>query len=121
TPISMQRAHPEKAAHRLPSPTPVESAPAFHHPAPRPKTRATSPTPSSTLCSPSATRSSPSASPASKSTSSSNNSSPNQPTRSCKSPTDFPTPTHRSEEHTSELQSRENLVCRLLLEKKKII
>src|SRR5690606_39447195 len=33
-------------------------------------------------------------------------------------------PTHplresRSEEHTSELQSRENLVCRLLLEKKK--
>src|SRR5690606_40606169 len=28
------------------------------------------------------------------------------------------TPT-RSEEHTSELQSRENIVCRLLLEKKK--
>src|SRR5690606_41013184 len=28
-------------------------------------------------------------------------------------------PTGRSEEHTSELQSRENLVCRLLLEKKK--
>src|SRR5690606_39709979 len=28
------------------------------------------------------------------------------------------TPTARSEEHTSELQSRENLVCRLLLEKK---
>src|SRR5436309_4934316 len=27
---------------------------------------------------------------------------------------------HRSEEHTSELQSRENLVCRLLLEKKKL-
>src|SRR5690606_41361221 len=27
--------------------------------------------------------------------------------------------TLRSEEHTSELQSRENLVCRLLLEKKK--
>src|SRR5690606_41112223 len=26
----------------------------------------------------------------------------------------------RSEEHTSELQSRENLVCRLLLEKKKM-
>src|SRR5690606_41644586 len=26
--------------------------------------------------------------------------------------------TERSEEHTSELQSRENLVCRLLLEKK---
>src|SRR5690606_41293067 len=25
---------------------------------------------------------------------------------------------HRSEEHTSELQSRENLVCRLLIEKK---
>src|SRR2546422_7823146 len=28
-------------------------------------------------------------------------------------------PTHRSEEHTSELQSRLHLVCRLLLEKKK--
>src|SRR5690606_41329624 len=28
-------------------------------------------------------------------------------------------PGDRSEEHTSELQSRENLVCRLLLEKKK--
>src|SRR5690606_39375276 len=31
---------------------------------------------------------------------------------------DWVTPV-RSEEHTSELQSRENLVCRLLLEKKK--
>src|SRR5690606_41899688 len=30
-----------------------------------------------------------------------------------------PRPPRRSEEHTSELQSRENLVCRLLLEKKK--
>src|SRR3712207_8918489 len=30
-----------------------------------------------------------------------------------------PFPTHRSEEHTSELQSRQYLVCRLLLEKKK--
>src|SRR5690606_40856520 len=29
--------------------------------------------------------------------------------------------TWRSEEHTSELQSRENLVCRLLLEKKNIL
>src|SRR5258707_11842818 len=29
-------------------------------------------------------------------------------------------PTPRSEEHTSELQSRQYLVCRLLLEKKKI-
>src|SRR3712207_8185205 len=28
---------------------------------------------------------------------------------------------HRSEEHTSELQSRQYLVCRLLLEKKKAI
>src|SRR3954466_15848054 len=27
-------------------------------------------------------------------------------------------PSHRSEEHTSELQSHDNLVCRLLLEKK---
>src|SRR5690606_39323839 len=31
----------------------------------------------------------------------------------------LPVPWPRSEEHTSELQSRENLVCRLLLEKKK--
>src|SRR3712207_8177510 len=31
------------------------------------------------------------------------------------------TVTYRSEEHTSELQSRQYLVCRLLLEKKKII
>src|SRR5256885_13059798 len=30
------------------------------------------------------------------------------------------TPRHRSEEHTSELQSPCNLVCRLLLEKKKM-
>src|SRR5690606_39642457 len=30
----------------------------------------------------------------------------------------FPSENDRSEEHTSELQSRENLVCRLLLEKK---
>src|SRR5215475_15094592 len=33
--------------------------------------------------------------------------------------TDDQTSDNRSEEHTSELQSRENLVCRLLLEKKK--
>src|SRR2546427_4389730 len=32
---------------------------------------------------------------------------------------DEATPTERSEEHTSELQSQSNLVCRLLLEKKK--
>src|SRR5207247_3564134 len=31
-----------------------------------------------------------------------------------------PSPTARSEEHTSELQSRVDIVCRLLLEKKKI-
>src|SRR2546430_11484576 len=31
----------------------------------------------------------------------------------------FQAPTARSEEHTSELQSQSNLVCRLLLEKKK--
>src|SRR2546427_2731304 len=30
-----------------------------------------------------------------------------------------PNPSARSEEHTSELQSQSNLVCRLLLEKKK--
>src|SRR5690606_39697701 len=34
-------------------------------------------------------------------------------------PYDFWVVLVRSEEHTSELQSRENLVCRLLLEKKK--
>src|SRR2546430_8581386 len=33
--------------------------------------------------------------------------------------THSPSPTVRSEEHTSELQSQSNLVCRLLLEKKK--
>src|SRR5260370_31934586 len=32
----------------------------------------------------------------------------------------FSPPSRRSEEHTSELQSHLNLVCRLLLEKKKI-
>src|SRR5690606_42029256 len=32
----------------------------------------------------------------------------------------LPGAAERSEEHTSELQSRENLVCRLLLEKKKV-
>src|SRR5437870_11347928 len=35
------------------------------------------------------------------------------------SPGPMPVPTYRSEEHTSELQSRGHLVCRLLLEKKK--
>src|SRR2546430_12344820 len=34
-------------------------------------------------------------------------------------PTAFIAPGARSEEHTSELQSQSNLVCRLLLEKKK--
>src|SRR5690606_41503027 len=34
-------------------------------------------------------------------------------------PSIWPLVAARSEEHTSELQSRENLVCRLLLEKKK--
>src|SRR5215217_2192991 len=34
-------------------------------------------------------------------------------------PTPTPPPVARSEEHTSELQSRQYLVCRLLLEKKK--
>src|SRR3712207_7296572 len=33
----------------------------------------------------------------------------------------FPSPIWRSEEHTSELQSRQYLVCRLLLEKKKLL
>src|SRR5690606_40676061 len=33
----------------------------------------------------------------------------------------FTPPDARSEEHTSELQSRENLVCRLLLEKKNAV
>src|SRR2546429_9876133 len=34
---------------------------------------------------------------------------------------DWPDSNHRSEEHTSELQSRLHLVCRLLLEKKKLM
>src|SRR2546430_8986764 len=37
----------------------------------------------------------------------------------CRLPTDAPIDVGRSEEHTSELQSQSNLVCRLLLEKKK--
>src|SRR5256885_7895076 len=37
----------------------------------------------------------------------------------CKSPRPSAAERHRSEEHTSELQSPCNLVCRLLLEKKK--
>src|SRR5260221_6601829 len=36
-----------------------------------------------------------------------------------KARTALPTPYERSEEHTSELQSHSDLVCRLLLEKKK--
>src|SRR5690606_40441455 len=40
-------------------------------------------------------------------------------TRSTAAPVRTPPRAPRSEEHTSELQSRENLVCRLLLEKKK--
>src|SRR3712207_8297502 len=39
----------------------------------------------------------------------------------CAMRTVIATTTGRSEEHTSELQSRQYLVCRLLLEKKKII
>src|SRR3712207_8563945 len=35
--------------------------------------------------------------------------------------TGTPVPAIRSEEHTSELQSRQYLVCRLLLEKKKLL
>src|SRR6266498_5451319 len=46
------------------------------------------------------------------------------PLRSCPMPDSWerirlPPPARRSEEHTSELQSRPHLVCRLLLEKKK--
>src|SRR2546429_7297908 len=37
----------------------------------------------------------------------------------CRSPSHHPGADGRSEEHTSELQSRLHLVCRLLLEKKK--
>src|SRR5438093_1678967 len=39
--------------------------------------------------------------------------------RACSPPPPPWTPNRRSEEHTSELQSLTNLVCRLLLEKKK--
>src|SRR3712207_9380659 len=41
------------------------------------------------------------------------------PSSSSKSPAGSSTPSTRSEEHTSELQSRQYLVCRLLLVKKK--
>src|SRR2546430_5135652 len=41
-----------------------------------------------------------------------------EPLRQVPGPRD-PGARHRSEEHTSELQSQSNLVCRLLLEKKK--
>src|SRR2546430_4182089 len=41
------------------------------------------------------------------------------PGRVSSAPSIRPTPRTRSEEHTSELQSQSNLVCRLLLEKKK--
>src|SRR5438445_7682927 len=40
-------------------------------------------------------------------------------TERCKTATTIPVRSARSEEHTSELQSRQYLVCRLLLEKKK--
>src|SRR5260370_5024102 len=44
-------------------------------------------------------------------------------TSSCNRPSRGPKPSasSRSEEHTSELQSHLNLVCRLLLEKKKLV
>src|SRR5690349_21976611 len=51
-------------------------------------------------------------------TSASNNKSPEQ-ARSPVPPVAGCNPAARSEEHTSELQSRRDLVCRLLLEKKK--
>src|SRR6266849_7544082 len=41
------------------------------------------------------------------------------PRAACRSPDSRRPPRERSEEHTSELQSRVDLVCRLLLEKKK--
>src|SRR5687768_17720387 len=41
------------------------------------------------------------------------------PAKICATSPSLPTSTTRSEEHTSELQSRLHLVCRLLLEKKK--
>src|SRR2546430_11436531 len=44
---------------------------------------------------------------------------PNTMTEMKKAATSDTTPATRSEEHTSELQSQSNLVCRLLLEKKK--
>src|SRR5205085_5268606 len=44
---------------------------------------------------------------------------PRRRTPTARAPDARPGPGHRSEEHTSELQSQSNLVCRLLLEKKK--
>src|SRR2546430_7955665 len=43
----------------------------------------------------------------------------NRSSKPSKPPTKRSCPATRSEEHTSELQSQSNLVCRLLLEKKK--
>src|SRR6266540_5918895 len=42
-----------------------------------------------------------------------------RPRRGARRPADDPLGARRSEEHTSELQSHHDLVCRLLLEKKK--
>src|SRR5690606_41447707 len=73
--------------------------------------------PATTCCSPSATR------PLRIRTRSPAPPPPSSPTASRTSTTSTARPSPstppRSEEHTSELQSRENLVCRLLLEKKK--
>src|SRR5436309_7675995 len=44
---------------------------------------------------------------------------PRRPRRRREAPRSWSRRSSRSEEHTSELQSRENIVCRLLLEKKK--
>src|SRR6266478_6850745 len=44
---------------------------------------------------------------------------PSRRVRNARGPQGTPLPLGRSEEHTSELQSQSNLVCRLLLEKKK--
>src|SRR3712207_7786527 len=58
----------------------------------------------------------PSPSPAPASATPRRSSTPRRRTTTCSA---SPTPGARSEEHTSELQSRQYLVCRLLLEKKK--
>src|SRR5690606_39382581 len=88
---------PTRRSSDLASPPPTPATPTARRPTPRPRA-------ASWCCRAASTESTPASSPTSSSA---------RTTR-----TRAPTTVRRSEEHTSELQSRENLVCRLLLEKK---